>query len=225
MKPIHCLLGVVTLCSPLHSASMRFLAWNDQVAEQGYAFAHGKERTEIGYLHPSARSKPFEVPEGAEDLRLELLGKQNAEGQPMALPLKARSGVDNALVLLLPDPKSPAGLRVMILDDSLSSFKWGSIRFINATPKDFAFRWDKQAKLVPKGWKPTEVRPGGDNRNMEVFLYLKDNLKEPLYSAVWEHREDMRQLVFLVPSKDTSLGPVEFKMVPEVRIEKKEEAP
>ena len=53
---------------------------------------------------------------------------------------------------------------------------------------------------------------------MEIIIYLKDDLKKPLYSAVWEHRGDMRQLVFLVPNPDEALGPIAFKFIPETRI-------
>ena len=49
-------------------------------------------------------------------------------------------------------------------------------------------------------------------------VFLKENLKEPLYTAVWEHREDMRQLVFLIPNPDQSLGAVAFRFIPETRI-------
>lgn len=219
------LLSIAALHLPLEAANLRFLAWNDEVASRAFNLAHGRERTEVGYLHPSARSAPFEVPEDSPNLRLELSGQTDAEGQPAAIPLKLRDGIDEALVILLPDPKAPTGVRTLILDDSIANFSWGTIRLLNATPKELAFRWDKQAKRVPSGWKPTDISPGGNDRNMEVFLYLTDDLKNPLYSAVWEQREDTRQLVFLVPSTNSSLGPVEFKIIPELRVENEKEAP
>jgi hypothetical protein len=53
---------------------------------------------------------------------------------------------------------------------------------------------------------------------MGVIIYLKEDLKKPLYTAVWEHREDMRQLVLVIPNPDQSLGAIAFKFIPEIRI-------
>jgi hypothetical protein len=86
------------------------------------------------------------------------------------------------------------------------------------TPKPLAFRWENEAKVVPTGWKPVDVSPGGKSRNMGVIIYLKEDLKKPLYTAVWEHREDMRQLVLVIPNPDQSLGAIAFKFIPEIRI-------
>ena len=85
----------------------------------------------------------------------------------------------------------------------------------DAEGKPLVFRWEKQARAMPPGWKPVTAAPGGKSRNMEVFLYRKDDLKNPIYTAVWEHRTDMRHLVFVVPSKNAALGPYDFKFIPE----------
>lgn len=197
---------------------IRVLPWDNQLAERQFALGRGNEPTAIGYLHPSARSEPVKIPAGEAPLVLQALDRRDDEGKPLAVPVKVGSSIRKPLLLLLPDKKHPTGIKPLVLEDDLASFKWGTIRLINVTPKALAFRWDKQAKAVPSGWKPVDVAPGGDSRNMEIFLYLKDDLKKPLYTAVWEHRDDMRQMVFIVPSKDASVGPVEFKFVNELRI-------
>ena len=71
--------------------------------------------------------------------------------------------------------------------------------------------------LVPVGWKPVDVAPGGDTRKMEIRFFLKDNTKKPLYSAVWEYGTNLRKLVFVVPSTDQALGPLAFKFITEDR--------
>ncbi|NNM29249.1 MAG: hypothetical protein HKO57_06995, partial [Akkermansiaceae bacterium] len=114
--------------------------------------------------------------------------------------------------------KSKAGVRPLMIEDDQSAFGWGTIRLINVSAKPVVFRWDKDAKLVPPGWKAVNVDPEGDSRNMEVFLYYKEDLKNPIYTAVWEHRTDMRQLVFVVPSANAAAGPFLFKFVPETRL-------
>jgi len=198
---------------------LRVIPWDDEVAERKFALGRGKEPAPIGYLHPSARSEPVKVPSGEAPLVLQALDRLDDKGKPLGVPVRIGSSIRKPLLLILPDKGHPTGIKPLILEDDLASFKWGTIRLINVTPKSLAFRWGKNAKAVPSGWKPVDVSPGGDSRNMEVFLYLKEDLKKPLYSAVWEHREDMRQMVFMVPSKDAALGPVEFKFVNELRIE------
>ncbi len=51
----------------------------------------------------------------------------------------------------------------------------------------------------------------------EVILFLKEDYRVPLYPAIWEQDLDLRQIVFVGPSKDASPGSVEFKFVAESR--------
>ncbi|MEP4076359.1 hypothetical protein [Haloferula sp.] len=208
---------------PALGFSLRVLPWDEQVAERKLSIVHGSTVEDIGYLHPGARSKAIKIPADAVGLRLDVNDRKGADGKPLPVKLRVPAGLKTALLLILPDEKSKAGVRGLIIEDDVSSFQWGTIRLINVTPKPVVFRWDKKAKTIAPGWKPVSISPGGKSRNLEVFLYLKDDLKKPLYSSIWEHRSNMRQLVFMVPSSNTALGPVEFKIVPELRIE--EEAP
>lgn len=70
---------------------------------------------------------------------------------------------------------------------------------------------------IPAAWTPIQVKPGGADRNMQVQLFLHDQPNPPLYSAVWEHRDTYRNLVFIVPNEDPRLGPVAFKFLTEDR--------
>lgn len=121
------------------------------------------------------------------------------------------------LLVLIPDEKSPTGLRQLVLEDNISDFQWGSIRLVNATGKKLVFKWDKKLAVIPPSWTPTDVTPGGANRNMGVQLFLAEKPDPPLYSAIWEQRDEFRNLVFLVPGDDPRLGPVAFKTITEDR--------
>ena len=205
-------------CLPAFAGSLRVLAWDHEVAGRKLSLLHGESVTPIEYLHPAARTKPIKIPAEAKTLRLEASDRFDDEGKPLSVPIKIPAGISSPLLLVLPDKDSKAGVRTLVLEDDFKKFKWGTIRLLNITSQPLVFRWDKKAKALASSWKPVEVSPGGNSRNMEIILYREGNLKEPLYSSIWEHREDMRQLVFMVPSSDDSLGPVEFKFVPETRV-------
>jgi hypothetical protein len=218
MNHLLVLIYLLTAGVPAVASSLRVLAWDQEISERKLAIGCGKEVTDVGYMHPAARSAPIKVPVGAENLRLVALDRKNADGSPAAVPLVIGSEIKIPLLLVIPDEKSTSGVRVIVIEDDRQSFHWGTIRLINVTPKPLAFRWEKEARVVPTGWKPVDVSPGGKSRNMGILIYLKDDLKNPLYTAVWEHREDMRQLVFVTPNPDQSLGAVAFKFIPETRI-------
>jgi len=211
-------LALFVTCLPALAIPIRVLPWDQETAARKFQIAYGKEVVEIGYLHPAARSAPIKLPNDAEGLRLIATDRKNADGSPAAVPLVLPEGIKNPLLLIIPDKDENAGVRVLILEDDLLSFKWGTIRLLNATRVPLVFRCDKDLKALPPGWKPVDVDPGGRTRNLEILLFLKENLRQPVYSSVWEHREDKRQLVFVVPSPDHTLGDVAFKIVPEIRL-------
>lgn len=217
-------LSLTALCSALAggratAAPICILPWDEAVAGRKLSIAWGETVREVGYLHPAARSEPISVPTGSDSLRLVTNDRRDAEGNPLTLPLRPADGIKKPLLILLPDPKADSGLRTLIIEDDQGDFGWGTFRLINVTAHPLAFRWDKKGQELKPGWKATDIEPGGKPRNMEVFLYDKKDLENPLYRAVWEYRPDMRQLVFVVPSQDASMGPYQFKFVPETRIE------
>ena len=211
-------LALCVTCLSALAIPISVLPWDQETAARKFQIAYGKEVVEIGYLHPAARSVPIRIPNNAEGLRLIATDRKNADGTPAAVPLILPEGIKNPLLLILPDQTAITGVRTLILEDDLQSFKWGTIRLLNATSVSLVFRCDKDLRALPPGWKPIDVDPGGRTRNMEILLYLKENLRQPVYSSVWEHREDKRQLVFVVPSPDHTLGDVAFKIVPEIRL-------
>jgi len=127
--------------------------------------------------------------------------------------------VKHPLALLMPDPKAGRGLRAVILEDDPVGFQWGTIRLINATGKDLLFKGETKVVALGAGWTPVDVSLGGKRRNIEVLLALKEQPKQPLFSAVWEYRDDQRQLVFVIPNKDVGEAPVDFKFILESKID------
>lgn len=216
--PTAIILCLVASCLSAFGLSLKIIPWDDAVAKRKLAITHGDKMINIGYLHPAARSKPISIPQAAENLRLVTPDNKDENGKPLGVRIKIPAAISNPLMLLVPDKKSIIGLRPLFIEDSKSAFGWGTFRIINVSSQPLVFRWDKKGKVIPSGWKPVNITPGGKTRNMEIFLYLQAKPKEPIYTAVWEHRNDMRQLVFVVPSSDVATGPYQFKFVPELRL-------
>lgn len=200
-----------------NAAEIQFLPWDHDIASQkiAVAFADKTVPLEELALHPSKRSRPIQVPSESDNLRLISLTQKNEQGTPLATPIKIGEQVKQPLAILVPDKKAPLGLRALVIDDNFSDFNWGTIRLLNITKKELLFRWEDQGRVLKPGWKPTNISPGGQRRNMEVLLHTEESGKEPIYSSIWEHRDDMRKLVFVFPSIDRSRGPIEFKIIPE----------
>ncbi len=217
---LRCFALVVLLALPSPGRTMRALPWDQEIAERKLAIGQGEKLQDLRNLHPSARSLPVSVNTGGEDrIQLVFKDRRDEEGKLLTRPIRVPGGVKTPLLLLLPDRESESGIRPLVIDDDMANFSWGTIRLINLSKDNLAFRWEKKAKELKPGWDPIDVSPGGSSRNMEVFLYRKEELGTPLYSAVWEHRSDMRQLVFVIPSNDSATGPFEFKFIPETRVE------
>jgi hypothetical protein len=207
------------LSQSLHGVPLRVLAWDDTVAARQLAIANGKEAKEIKDLHPLSRSATFNVTGGDTPPMLQALDKKDAKGVPAADPLVIPSSVKHPLALLMPDAKTATGIRPIILEDDPAGFQWGTIRLINATGKDLLFKAEAKVVALAAGWTPVNVSPGGNRRNMEVLLALKDQPKNVLFSAVWEYRDDQRQLVFVIPNKDPGESPVDFKFILESKVD------
>ncbi|MGJ8642495.1 MAG: hypothetical protein ACSHX9_03730 [Luteolibacter sp.] len=209
----------LALSSALVSAiPVRFLAWDDGVSSRKIGVAWGKQSVEIAYMHPSQRTDKIDVPAGAESLRIVAMDKKDEEGEFPFVPLKLGAGMKNALVLLMPDKNSSSGLRLIALEDDVSKFRWGTIHLINATGQELYFIHEKKPTKLGVNWAPVVVAPGGASRNIGVAVFLPDKRDRPIYSAVWQHREELRQLVFMVPNEDQSRGPVDFKFITENRL-------
>jgi hypothetical protein len=201
----------------LQAASIRFLPWDDAIAARKIGFFNGKEVAGIQNLHPDKRTQTVTWSGGAVPPQLIALDRTSADGKPVAVALKIQAGMENPLVLILPDAAHPSGLRCFVIDDSSGNFSWGTFRFINATGKELLVRNDKVTKSLPEAWKPVDLNPGGAARNMGIQLAARDNLTAILYSAVWEYEPDVRKLIIIVPGTDAQSGAVNLKIIPEDR--------
>ena len=202
---------------PLHAAELKILAWDDEVASMKLAINDSKGSTPIETMHPAKRSKTYKVTAGEVGISILTLDKKDETGKPIASAIQIPPGTNKPLLLLLPDEKSLSGLRLLVIEDATGKFPWGSFQFINASNRKMHFVFGKQGVSLPASWKPVIVKPSGGNRSDQTHLYFFDQPKRPIYSAVWERKEDVRILIFIIPSDDPRLGPVAMKMITEDR--------
>ncbi len=200
-----------------HAIPLRVLAWDDEIAAMRLALGDSKGSTVIEAMHPSKRTRVYQLAAGEKPLVIQSLDRKDPEGKPFTSEIKIPEGLKQPLLVILPDAKSPSGVRPFVLEDDSANFAWGSSRFINATGRELVFVHEKKIVALPASWNPVQASPGGDTRNMEVKLFYRDQPARAIYSAVWEHNTELRMLVFLVPGDDPRLGPVAMKMIPEDR--------
>lgn len=210
-------LALLALLSPLGAGPVKFLAWDDDVALRKIGFSDGKEVTELQELHPQKRSKSISWTAGDAVPQLIALDRKTPEGKPVGVPIKLTAGMESPLVLILPDKSHPSGLRSFVIEDSSTSFGWGTLRFLNATGKELLVREDKLIKALPANWKAVDIDPGGKARNLGIQMAAKSDLESVLYSAVWEHNPDVRKLIIVVPGTDARTGALDLKIIPEDR--------
>ncbi|RYD20401.1 MAG: hypothetical protein EOP88_15210 [Verrucomicrobiaceae bacterium] len=205
------------LAVPLSATPIRVLPWDEQVASMRLAFVGASDSQEIQAMHPTKRTKTYEVTAGDEGIAVEVVGKKTPDGKPCREKLVIPENSRRPLLLVLPDGKSVSGIRLHVIEDDESNFPWGSTRLVNATGRKLVFVAEKKAIEVPATWTPVTVDPVGSERNMEVKLFFRENREKSFYSAVWQYEREVRTLVFLVPGTDARLGPVAMKMIPEDR--------
>ena len=240
MKPIHTLIRLLAValaapffCHTLHAVPVRVLAWDDAIAGMRLALGDAKGSSVIESMHPSKRTRIYQLTAGKKPLVVQALDKKDPEGNPYTNEIKIPEAVKQALLVILPDDKSPTGVRLYVLDDDTASFAWGSTRFINATGRELVFEYEKKTLPLPASWNPVQADPGGETRNMEVKFFFHDEPVRPFYSGIWEHNSELRMLVFLVrgdnpqlvSGDDPRLGPISLKMIPDDRRLLKKGAP
>lgn len=211
------LFGIVTALTSLHAMPIKFLAWDEDIAARKIGFSNGVEVAEVQDLHPHQRSKTVNWTSGGVPPVLVALDRNSADGKPVTAPIKLTPELKSPLVVLLPDPAHPSGLRGFVIEDSAGNFAWGTFRFINATGKELLVRNDKVTKSLPETWKAVDLDPGGEARNMLIQMASRKNLNEILYSAVWEYDPNFRKLIIIVPGTDAQSGAVVLKIIPEDR--------
>lgn len=204
-------------CGPLHAISIRVLAWDGEIAAMRLAIGDSKGSNPIEAMHPSRRTRIYQVIAGEKPLVIESLDRKGPDGKPCTSEIKIAEGVKQPLLVILPDAKATTGIRLFVLEDDASNFAWGSFRFINATGRQLVYVCEKKIVAIPPSWNPVQAEPGGEARNMEVKFYFREDSSQPFSSSIWEHDPDERMLVFLVPGEDPRQGPVAMKMIPENR--------
>lgn len=213
---------LLLLGSPLFAESLnvRFLAWDEQIAERKLSVAG----SDIEGLHPLQRTKDFKVTIEAGFFKVIAVDKGGDEDGPILLPVKVKEGLKHPLVLLLPNPKAASGLAAMVIEDDTASFKWGSVRAFNATPRKLGMSIGANGKLLPVGWKPVDYQPVAD-KTVAMMIVLPEELKKNqndrkiLFSSIWSGEADTRALAIIVPGTDPRLGPVAVKVISEDRRE------
>lgn len=202
----------------LMAVPMRFLPWDYETAARKIGLQNGKAVIELHDLHPHKRSKVVQASgDEASPLMLVAMDRNDAKGKPLMVEIKLPAGAQSPLVLIMPDPASPSGLRPFVIEDNASNFPWGSVRLFNATAQELLLRHEKTIVSLAKAWTPVDVSPGGEARNVSVQVVARAKPDVLLYSAVWEQDPDIRKLVFIVPSPSGEEGEMEFKIIPENR--------
>lgn len=204
--------------SALHAAPPRVLAWDEEIAAKKLALVSATSQVEITGMHPTKRTYALRL-KGAGPYFVRVLDQAPAaDGKPIQIAVPLTDAVKHPLILLMPDPKHPTGLRPLVIDDDVSGFAWGTFRFFNATPKEIVVQMEQKAVKVPVGWKPVDLNLGGETRGIGARVALAESIEKALYSAVWEFDANARTLCILVPGTDPRLGPIAFKAVPEDKI-------
>ena len=194
--------------------AIRVLAWDQEVAARELALVCGDSVVPVTGMHSEKRTATFRL-KGDGPVVLRALDRKTAEGKPVERACAIPETVTRPLLVLMPDKSDPTGLRVFVFNDDPAGFRWGSYRFLNATPKEIVVQLEKKAVKVPTGWKPVDLDLGGETRGVGARVALAESMEKPLYSAVWEYDTGIRILCFIVPGTDPRLGPVNMKAIPE----------
>jgi hypothetical protein len=193
---------------------VRVLAWDQETAARELALVSGESVVPIAGMHPEKRTATFRL-KGDGPLLLRALDRKTPEGKPVERACVIPESVTRPLLVLMPDKSDPTGLRVFVFNDDPAGFRWGSYRFLNATPKELVVQLEKKAVKVPAGWKPVDLDLGGETRGVGARVALADQIEKPIYSAVWEYDTGIRTICFIVPSTDPRLGVLNMKAIPE----------
>lgn len=193
---------------------IRVLAWDPEIAARKLALVCGESIVEVKDMHPEKRTPTFRL-KGDGPVILRALDLKTADGKPVERACEIPESMSRPLLVLMPDKADPSGLRIFVFNDDPAGFRWGSYRFLNATPKELVVQLEKKAVKVPTGWKAVDLDLGGETRGVGARVALSESIQKPLYSAVWEYDTGIRILCFIVPSTDPRLGPVTMKAISE----------
>ncbi|WOO39749.1 hypothetical protein [Rubellicoccus peritrichatus] len=146
------------------------------------------------------------VPDGAGGSRRVLQGQAS-------IP----EGIDQALLCFFPNARPAQGKlpwNIYIMDDSITAFGGGDIRFVNFSSQPVVGVLDGETLRLKPGALETVVPDSNKEKGVGVKLaaYLGEKW-EPFFSARWPYREKVRLLVLFLP--DESTGKVSMKAIPQ----------
>jgi hypothetical protein len=208
-------IAILCHCGIVRAASIRFVPLNEELAALKIAVKDAKKTTSLKDLNPLKRSTAYPFTIGETPLQLVALDRKAPDGRPESVGIALSPDIKSPLVLILPDPQHPSGLRAIAIDDSTATFPWGSIRFLNTTGNPLTIRFGADLKPLPEGDKLLDITPDGPARRIGVQLFMEEKPDEILYSAVWEHDPQVRKLIFVVPGTNPQSKAVDLKVIPE----------
>lgn len=194
---------------------VRFLAWDDAVADRPVAVIQGGEPRRVDGLHPLQRSQPVRAQSIDGRLSLVVLDGENNPPGPafnVALP----DTLSRPLVVLMPDERAPSGLRGFAIEDSVRDFPWGAFRMINATDRNILVRLGATSHRLPVGMVPVNLTAPSEG-NHPVLFAAEDAPEQPVYSSIWSADAGVRRLIIVLPGTDARLGLLALKVIPEFR--------
>jgi len=215
MKSLAAILTVLLFMGQAEAYSIRFLAWDHDVAARKVSVRNGGKDRAIADLHPDKRSGVIAGIAPDSELLLVTPETMGPDGQPATLRLNIPAGVEDPLVILLPDSGNASGLRAFTVEDSSGSFKYGSTRFFNTTGKPLMVRYDKSLLHLNKPWEPVDASPGGGARNTAIQVAAAGTPPAILYSTIWEYDPGSRKLALIVAGAESDPGPLAVKIISE----------
>ena len=208
-------LALVVFGNMAEAVSIRFLPINDEVAERKLGLQDGKGLAELDDLNPKKRSKAYECSPGDVPPTLVALDRERPGGNPLTVDIVLPAGIESPLVLIMADTEHRSGLRVLVLEDAVTRFPWGALRFVNTVQKPLMIRCDKETVAIAESPANLDLEPGGESRNIGVQIFPEGDPDEVLYSAVWEHNPNLRKLVFIVPAEDPDAKALKLEIIPQ----------
>jgi hypothetical protein len=197
------------------AVSIRFLPIDDEMAARKIGLQDGKGLTELKDLNPKKRSKAYDCLPGDVVPSLVALDRERPGGNPLSVDLVLPDGIKSPLVLLFADEEQRSGIRVVVLEDAVTGFPWGSLRFVNTAQKPLMIRCDKETFAIAESPAKIDIQPGGEARNIGVQLFSEQEPDEVLYSAVWEHDDHLRKIIFIVPHADPAAKELKLEIIPQ----------
>jgi hypothetical protein len=205
------ILAILTPSGIVHAASVRFIPLNDEIAALRIGVKDTKGITTVKDLDSRKRSTAYNCKIGKTPLLLVAMDRKAADGNSETVEIAISPDFKSPLVLILPDPEHPSGLRAIAIEDNITVFPWGSLQFLNTTVSPLMIRYDADLISLPEGDKIVEIKPGGDARRVGVQVSTDTEQTVILYSAAWEYDPHLRELVFVVPGSDPQSKALELK--------------